>query len=139
MAPLRFAVENTENKIALFDDEGKSITGFLIDSISDFHKNFARIYQNHWQGLIDRTGAIKLEAKYNSIKVDEAGNVDAKLPNEWLFINNKNERVKQFFAEELKPLNEKLLIIRRGRIFGLIDWELRPVIPVEYESHLSLK
>ena len=53
---LRYAVENFESKIALFTESGKQITGFTIDSISTFKKNFAIIYQGLYQGLIDRDG-----------------------------------------------------------------------------------
>ena len=59
---LRYAVENFENKVALFTENGAQITPFTIDSISSFKKNFAVIHQGLHQGLIDREGNIKMEA-----------------------------------------------------------------------------
>ena len=82
LGSLRFAVENSENKIALFEDAGKPMTDFSIDSISPFYRDFATVYQAHWQGLIDRNGVFRLEAKYHSIKIDDEGKVFTQLPND---------------------------------------------------------
>lgn len=136
LGTLRFAVENSQNKIALFNDEGKPVTDFSIDSVSVFYQSFAIVYQDHLQGLINREGTIKLETKYNAIQIREDGEVSAKLPNEWLFINEKNEVGKLVLADELKPINEKRFVIQKGNAFGLADLELKTLVPIEFD-HLS--
>ena len=134
LGTLRFAVENSNNKIAIFGDEGKPITDFSIDSVSHFYKGFAVIYQDHLQGLIDRDGAVKIEAKYKSIKIDKEGKVFTQLPNEWLFVNDKNENIKQIFAGELKQLCEKKFLIEKGNAWGVTDQDLNQLLPIEYEN-----
>ncbi len=134
LGTLRFAVENSENKIALFGDEGKSITDFSIDSVSFFYRGFAVIYQNHLQGLIDRNGQIKLEAKYISINIDEEGKVFARLPSEWLFLNGKNEQIKQLVADEIKPISEKRFSVRKGNVWGVADQGLKTILPIKYSD-----
>ncbi len=134
LGTLRFAVENSENKIALFGDEGKAITEFSIDSISAFYKSFAIVYQDHLQGLIDREGIAKLDTKYAAIKISEEGKVFAQLPNEWIFINDKNEVVKKIFADELKTLKGNRWIIRKGNVSGIVDQNLNVVVPIEFEN-----
>jgi hypothetical protein len=134
LGTLRFAVENAENKMALFGDDGKAITDFSIDSISSFYKSFAIVYQNQLQGLIDRDGIVKLEVKYSAIKIDEEGKVFAQLPNEWSFINDKNETGTRYYADELKSLNGRKFIVRKGNVSGIADLELNTIVPIEFES-----
>ena len=58
---LRFAVQNFDNKTALFSDTGKQMTGFSIDSISAYKKNYAIIYQSTSQGLLDAQGDVRIQ------------------------------------------------------------------------------
>ncbi len=134
LGTLRFAVENSENKIALFGEEGKAITDFSIDSVSFFYKGFAVTHQGYLKGLIDRNGQIKLELKYISINIDDEGRVLAQLPNEWFLINKKNETVKQLVADDVKPINEKHFIVRKGKVSGVVDEELKTILPIKYEN-----
>ena len=134
LGTLRFAVENSENKIALFGDEGNPITEFSIDSISLFYKGLAIVYQNSLQGLIDRNGQVKLEVKYNSINVDKDGRVMAQLPNEWILINGRNEVIKQLVADEVKPISVKKFVVSKGKVSGVVDGELKKIIPIKYEN-----
>ncbi len=119
LGTLRFAVENSENRIGLFGEDGKPVTDFSIDSVSHFYRGFAIVYQNYSQGLIDRNGIIKLEAKYNSIHIDEEGKVSAQLPNQWFFLNKKNESIRQLSATQVKPIAEGRFIIQNGNASGI--------------------
>jgi len=53
---LRYAVENFDGKTALYSEGGKQITGFTIDSISQFRNNLAIIYEATLTD-VDRVGA----------------------------------------------------------------------------------
>ncbi len=132
LGTLRFAVENTENKVALFEDAGKPITDFSIDSISSFNKGFATIYQDHLEGLIDRNGVVRLEVKYQSIHVDAEGKVFTQLPNEWSFVSEKNETIRQITVDEVKPVDESRFVVCQGKVCGVVTGELKPVIPIQY-------
>jgi hypothetical protein len=68
---LRYAVENFDGKTALFSESGTQITGFTIDSLSQFHNNLAIIYEAGKQGLMDREGQLKSEAKYREITIEQ--------------------------------------------------------------------
>ena len=136
LGSLRYAVENKEGKIALFSEEGKPITDFVIDSVSTFYKGYAIVYQDHLQGLIDREGIAKLNSKYQSIKITEEGKVLTLLPNEWSFVSQKNEVGQRIFADELKYVDSKSFYIKRGNLWGVISEELKSIIPVGYE-HIS--
>src|SRR5258708_26950035 len=134
LGSLRYAVENKEGKIALFSEEGKSITDFVIDSVSTFYKGYAIVYQDQLQALIDRDGVTKLDSKYQSIKITEDGKVLTLLPNEWSFVSQKNEVVQKVFADELKYVDSKSFYIKRGNLWGVISEKLKSIIPVGYEG-----
>ena len=133
LGSLRYAVENKEGKIALFSEEGKPITDFVIDSVSTFYKGYAIVYQNQLQGLIDRDGVTKLDSKYQSIKIMEDGKILTLLPNEWSFVSRENEAGQKIFADELKYADSKSFYIKRGDLWGVISEKLKSKIPVGYE------
>ncbi|MGC4021024.1 MAG: WG repeat-containing protein [Cyclobacteriaceae bacterium] len=139
LGSLRYAVENKEGKVALYSEDGKAITDFVIDSVSAFNKNYAHVYQNQLQGLIGRDGLTKLETKYNAIKITEEGKILAQLPNEWLFINEKNETIKQFFADELKSISGKNFFVKKGSHWGIVDENFNELVPAHYESISELE
>jgi hypothetical protein len=132
LGTLRYAVENREGKIALFTEEGKPITSFSIDSVSPFYKNYAILYQDQMEGLVDRDGSIKLEIKYSKIVINSDGTVKAKLPTEWVFLTSKNETTRQIYADELIPQGENF-IIRKGKAWGIVDKNLKMMLPLRYQ------
>lgn len=137
LGTLRFAVENDDHKIALFADDGRALAGFSIDSISSFYKGFAVIYQDHLQGLIDREGNVRVDPKYNALAISAEGKINGQLPNEWLFISEKNETARNFFAEALTPTEQGTWIIRKGTSYGIVDQELKTLVSLKYGALLG--
>lgn len=134
LGTLRFAVQQHDGKMALYNEDGRAVTDFTIDSLSAFYKGFAIVYQNSLQGLMNREGTITLQPIYQSIKIDNEGQVFAQLPNEWRWLNAKNETQKAFHADELTSLANGLQLVARANKFGVVDFNLQTVIPIVYES-----
>ncbi len=134
LGTLRYAVEDETGKIALHGEDGKPITDFQIDSISQFYNNKAIIYENLNQGVIDRDGIIKLKPIYHSIRIIGENKVQVQLPHEWLFINDKNEVINRFSSDELSPVNETIFIVRISGKYGLINNDLKLICPVRYDQ-----
>ena len=99
LGSLRYAVQNKEGKIALFNDQGTAVTDFTIDSISGFDKNHAILYQNNRQGLINRDGTIVLEPRYRTVKTIAIDKANVRLSDEWLMITSKNEIIHRLEAD----------------------------------------
>jgi hypothetical protein len=112
LGSLRYAVENFENKIAIFSEDGKQITNFLIDSISSFKKNYAIYYQNQRQGLIDREGQIKLEPVYREIVIRDDGSIMTRQADAWLFLNGENKLIRQINADSIQAILPGILKIK---------------------------
>lgn len=132
LGTLRYAVENTDQKIALFSEEGKAITPFGIDSISSFHNSLAVIYQDLNQGVIDREGEIKIEPRYREVRIDPDGSVSSRLPNEWKVLDGENHEVRKMEADGLAPMGGNLYRISKSNLYGVVDEEFNKVLPVEY-------
>jgi hypothetical protein len=124
---LRFGVENFQGKTALYSETGKQITEFSIDSISAFYKNYAVIYQNLQQGLMDREGQIKIEPKYRALKIDEKGMVHAHLPDEWLVLNNSNQQMHQLYADSIEGIEKNIFKLRTAGYVQLVDAKFHPI------------
>lgn len=138
LGTLRYAVENDQGQIALFNEGGSRVTEFTIDSVSAFYKNYAIIYQDHLQGLIDRDGMTKLETKYQLVKISADGKIFAQLPNEWSIISEKNEVKKQIFVDDLRVLDDQSFYFKRGSHWGVMDYELKPTIPARYQNVVEI-
>lgn len=129
---LRFAVENFENKIAIFTEGGKQITGFTIDKIAPFTKNYATIYQNSMQGVIDREGRIKVEPKYRAVAVLEDGTIKVRDGDEWQFLNGQNKFIQKTQADRVDPVGKNLLKVSSAGLVQLTDQQLKPVSATAY-------
>jgi len=139
LGTLRFAVENRAGKIALFGDDGKPVTDFKIDSLSEFYKGYSIIYEKGLQGIINREGEIKLPIQYQAVRINEEGKVVAQLPNEWLYLNDKNEVLDKTLADQLIPTSNKQYVVKAGGKFGLMDDQKKLLIPVRWDSLKEIK
>jgi hypothetical protein len=133
LGTLRYAVENTEKKFALFNEDGKAVTDFSIDSLQNFQKSYAIFYQNLMRGLIDREGTVKLEANYTDLKIDSDGKVFAKEPDVWLRLDEKNKTLQKITAEKLIPSEKKFLYSMAG-YWGIMNENFQPLLKASYQS-----
>lgn len=127
LGSLRYGVENFENKTAIFSEDGKQVTNFLIDSLSSFKKDYAVFYQNQRQGLIDRQGNIKLEPTFREIVINDDGSVSTRQSDAWLFLDGENKLIRQYNADSIKVIDNNLLKIKTAAAFQLTDKEFKPV------------
>lgn len=102
---LRYAVEDFTGKIALYSESGKQISGFTIDSLSDFKNNVAIIYENGKQGLINREGQLKSEAKFREIQIAK-DQIRARMPDAWLVLSADNKTQDVVEADSITYLEE---------------------------------
>lgn len=124
---LRFAVQNFENKFALFSDAGKQMTPFSIDRISDYKKNFAIIYQNTSQGLLDAQGNVRIQPVYREIKIEDDGSVFHRDIDEWFFLDGQNQLLHKKNADVIKPIDKNLLQVSISDAVQLTDDALKPI------------
>jgi hypothetical protein len=139
LGTLRYAVQNRDNKIALFSEEGKPITDFSIDSLSQFYKGYSIIYQKGLQGLINREGEIKVPTQYSHIKITESGAVQVQLPGEWKYLTYKNEELSKIIADDLVSVSHHRSIIFLGGKYGLLDERNRMIVPLQWNSLREIK
>jgi WG containing repeat len=123
---LRYAVEDFTGKIALYSEGGKQISGFTIDSLSSFKNNVAIIYENGKQGLINREGQLKSEAKFREIQITSEG-VRARMPDEWLVMSAENKTLDVIEGDSIAWLNDDRCKIESGSQSWLADKNLKKI------------
>jgi hypothetical protein len=127
LGSLRYAVENSEGKTAIFSDEGAQITPFNIDSISSFRKDYAIVYQNRQQGLINRNGQMIVNPEYGEIKIDEKGTVSGRQTDQWFLLDGINQLISQCSADNIRPLTaDRYAVMTAGKV-QLVDNQLKPL------------
>lgn len=115
---LRYGVEDFQNKQAIFSDDGKQITSFVIDSLSSFKKDVAVLYQGQEQGVIDRDGIVRLEPMPAEIKIDTDGSIYVKKHDAWIFLTGENAALTQHGAEDISIVDTEVLKIKKsGKVY----------------------
>lgn len=117
---LRYAVEDFNNKIALYSESGKQISGFTIDSLSDFKHGVAILYENGKQGLITRDGQLKSEARFREIEVTN-NQIRARMPDEWHILTAENKTMDVVEGDSIRYLGEDRYKIERAAQAWLAD------------------
>lgn len=139
LGSLRYAVENFENKTAIFSDDGKQVTNFLIDSISSFKKDYAIVYQNQRQGLIDRSGEVELEPTYREILRKDDGSIQVRQIDSWFFLDGENNLIKQYNADSVKPLSPDHYAVKVGGKLQLTNNTFKPLHDAYFSSLSSFR
>jgi hypothetical protein len=134
LGSLRYAVESFENKTAIFTEDGKQLTGFVIDSISSFKKDHAIIYQNQRQGLINRTGEIILDPVFRNLVLDDNGNVQRRMPDSWLFLEGGNKLIQKVSADSIICIDPNIFKLTINGITTLVDADMKPISKDIFET-----
>ena len=130
---LRYAVQNFENKHALSSEEGKWITDFTIDSISDFHYDHAVIYKEWKRGVLDRNGEIKIEPVYRDIKITGPDQFSVRKADEWQMMDTQYKTLQQMEADDLAPETNGWYKITVNGKSGLVDENFKWCWNTEYD------
>ncbi len=131
LGTLRYAVENDQRKIAVFTEEGKPISGFVIDSIAPFVHDRAVYHIGLRQGLMDRTGTFLTPALYARIQPGDPTLV--KSPTVWSLVNLKNEVITSTQGDWLQPTPWGFLVRDNGRT-GLLHPDLSTQLSPTYQN-----
>jgi hypothetical protein len=130
---LRYAVQDFNNKHALCTEEGKWMTEFTIDSISDFSFDLAITHQDWRRGVIDRNGEIKVPPVYRDIKIISPGQVSVRKADEWKILSADYNEIRRTEADELVFENDGAGHLRLNGRAGLVDENFQTLWPIEYE------
>ncbi len=129
---LRYAVQNDENKAALFSETGRQLTGFVIDSISSFNKNRAIVYQGLMQGIINRDGIMEVPPQYREITIDEQGTINARAMSKWFLMDHQHNTLDTAMCDNLIPTSSGF-IVNNGNYFGTWEVDFNPLLPTTYQ------
>ena len=133
---LRFAVKNFENKYAIFNDAGKQIIDFSLDSISKFTSGYAVIYNNHLRGMIDSNGKVIAEPVYKGVKVGYG--IETLRFNQWEKLNG-NSVVDELRCDKVEPIDEDLYRVTSNGRCWLINKDHEVITSPSYSFVDSLK
>jgi hypothetical protein len=116
LGKLRFAVQNTMGKTALFTENGTALTGFVFDSIASFISEKAVVYANGRQGLINSQGETIIPPVYRELKLIEHTWM-GRLPRAWYLLTARHTITQQFEADTLVVgANEVIALLNAGTV-----------------------
>lgn len=134
LGSLRYAVQDRNGKFALFAENGKPLTGFIFDDISLFRNNYAVVYQDQYQGIIDRNGLLRINPSFTSIELDDDGSARGRRQNQWTILNGGNETLGQTQLDSIIALGNNRFAIRRGAQYALANSEFRDITGEKFNT-----
>lgn len=126
LGSLRYAVENFDGKTALFNENGKPLTSFDMDSVASFQNNRAIFYQNGLQGIINRDGVRLHPAIYKTITLT-GSQLMAQRPDQWLVLSTQNQVLDTIQADSLVPITPARFKRVNGNTTWLLDASFKPL------------
>jgi hypothetical protein len=135
---LRYAVENFNGKIALFAEGGRQITGFTIDSISTFTNNLAIIYEAGKQGLINREGQLRSEAKFRKLELHPE-TIRARMPDQWVVLTAENKAINTVEVDSISVVTQHQYKIQVAGLSWLTSVDFKTMHEGGFESISDFK
>jgi hypothetical protein len=130
----RYAVQDTTGRFALFAETGKQLTGFLFDDISQFRNNYAIVYQNGFQGIIDRNGLLRINPSFTTIQLEDDGKARGRKQNKWTILDGKNNALQTVQYDSIFPLGDDRFGIRKGASFVITSNNFRELTPTRFNA-----
>ena len=134
LGSLRYAVENFEDKTAIFSEEGNQLTRFTIDSISGFKNDLAVIYENQRQGVINRNGQVVVKPLYDEVLLQEDRTIRVRETDTWFFLTGDNKPLGEFRGDGLTPVSpDRYIVYVEGKL-QLTDNKFQSLHPGLFSS-----
>ena len=133
LGSLRFAVKNDEGKTAIFNDKGKQVSGFELDSISNFRHGYAITYDNHLRGLINIDGMVLQPVAFKDFKISVKG-IKTLDFNQWYEIDRNNKVIKEMRYDQLHPYGKDLVKVKANSKTWLININEEALTPRNYDE-----
>jgi hypothetical protein len=127
LGSLRYAVENFDDKTAIFSEEGNQLTAFSIDSISPFRNDLAIIYENQRQGVINRDGQVVVKTLYDEVQLPDDGTIRIRDTDVWYFLTGDNEAQGEFRGDALTPVSPQRYLVSVNGKLQLTDNNFKPL------------
>jgi hypothetical protein len=134
LGSLRYAVQDTTGRFALFTEAGKPLTGFIFDDITRFRNNYAIVYQNGYQGIIDRNGLLRVNPSFTNIQLEDNGQARGRKQNKWTILDGKNNTLQTVQYDSIFPLGDDRFGIRKGAGIVVTSNNFRELTPTRFSA-----
>lgn len=86
-----------------------------------FSKRFLLVKKNRKLGLLDWTGKLVLKPQYTDIQSFDLYHFRVSLEQNWGVVNIRDSLIVPFKYDYIAPPKNKLSVVRKGRLFGLVS------------------
>lgn len=133
LGSLRYAVENTEGKTAIFSENGIRLTAFDIDSLSPLRNNHAIVFRNQRLGIIDRQGNVVVDTRYGGVRIED-GAVWVREAHTHHILSATNQLISKQSADSLVPLSSHHYAVQNGGKYYLVNNAFDELHPTPFSS-----
>lgn len=116
----------------------RSLLDFVFTNINSKYKSgLCGVCVDSKWGYIDLTGNLKIDCKYEQIsEFDLGGYAIVKINSKWGVIDQNDNIILDFKYENIDSysLNDKLIIIKKEELYGMIDFDNNELIPFSFSK-----
>lgn len=128
----RYAVRDEAEQEALFDAEGKALTTFQYDSISQFEHGLAITYQQGKQGVIDRAGTEQIASQYQRVKIGSRRSVSVLPFDQWQAYTSANQLLRGYSFDDLQSVGVNQYRAKIGSASTYINSTGEVIVPEQW-------
>lgn len=126
---LRYAITSFQNKIGLFDDTGRAITPFDVDSIGTFAGQYAVLHRGFEKGVISRDGKIVVQPALQDVQLNQ-NKILVKEMDIWEIRDGQNSYLKSIGADSLIHVHGGIYKVVRKSASMLVNEDFQTISPV---------
>lgn len=112
-----YAVENTDNLLALFDSVGTAITDFRFQEIRRIGKGTFEVSYYNRKGAIDQMGNVVIPAIYETLELKNDQAI-GKAYNQWSYFSDSSQT--ELFYDKIHALSDSLLLVSTNNNVGVV-------------------
>lgn len=109
----------SDDLVAVFDSEGKNLTGFNLDSTTLLQNEYVLTFQNGKIGLVAQNGKFIANPSYKDIVIEQHVVKAQKFP-EWLVFDNNNNHLATYAYDDIEPKGIGVYKVKVGEAQALI-------------------
>lgn len=128
-----------KTKYGILDTKGEEIFPAIFEDVGKYSGTelIAVKKRGKW-GYSDQNLRLALPYKYELAETFVNGKGKVKLESAWQLIDEKGKFLLDSAYDEIKYL-DSMMVVRAGDKWGIIDWDLQPLVPIEYDKVLPFK
>jgi hypothetical protein len=116
-----YAAADRQGRFALYDAEGRQLTGYRLDSITRLDDRYSFLHQEGRLGLLDHGSSRTLLPAWKTLRLDADGSLHGESFTDWSVFDETFQLSGHLYFDDVEPMDIRLLRVHAGNARAIID------------------